>query len=191
MKDYILAPNEIVESPNCRAFRKGEGPKVIVIHYTAGRSAEKTAALFAERRSKVSAHFIVGRDASLIQCVPMTKAAYHAGKSEWDIDGVTYTGLNGHSIGIEMDNAGVLVRKGDRVETWFGEEVDPKHYAEYAGKLWHRYTMFQMLALMDLLNKIDAHLGVKLPLVGHSDIAPKRKIDPGPAFPWEYVHDHR
>lgn len=85
-------------------------PSLLVLHYTAGSSAASTVAWFRNPRSRVSAHLVIGRDGSITQLVPFNHEAWHAGRSSWG----SLSGLNRHSIGIELDNAGCLVRSGGK-----------------------------------------------------------------------------
>ena len=77
-------------------------PKFIVMHYTAGWSAEGSITWLTNKESKVSAHLVIARDGTITQLVPFNKKAWHAGPSVYD----GYKNLNSHSIGIALDNAG-------------------------------------------------------------------------------------
>lgn len=173
-------PYSFVHSPNCGGPVQHE---YLVIHFTAGRSAESSVSWFANPSAKASAHLVIGRDGSITQQVPFDRIAWHAGQSRW----AGLTGLNSYSIGIELDNAGPLKRSGSRWQAWFGafyddnDVIEAVHKDETKPRGWHTYTAEQ----------IDAALEVGLLLmetyelrdvVGHEDIAPHRKIDPGPAF---------
>lgn len=81
-------------------------PRFIVMHYTAGGSALGSVRAIRERG--LSAHLFVERDGSIIQTVPFTTVAFHAGPSEWR----GFTGLNRHAIGIEIANIGFLDVRG-------------------------------------------------------------------------------
>lgn len=172
------------ESPN----QGGElvAPKLVVIHYTAGRSAESTCNWLTSPRAKASAHVVVGRDGSITQLVPFHRVAFHAGKSRWK----ELAQLNRHSIGIELDNPGCLERTGGAWRTWFQRVVDPdevivaahKHGGREMG--WHAFTEAQIEAALELCAALIETYGMT-EVVGHEDIAPGRKRDPGPAFPME------
>ena len=99
---------------------------------------------------KVSAHFLVRRDGALIQFVPCTKRAWHAGESTWR----ARERCNDFSIGIELE----------------GTDDQPFENLQYA-------------ALTRLVRALRGAYGA-LEMVGHSDIAPNRKTDPGPCFDW-------
>lgn len=83
-------------------------PRYLVIHYTAGTSAVGCIDWFSNPSSKASAHLVIARDGAITQMGPFNRLAQHAGKSEWG----NPDGLNRHSIGIELDNAGQLMLGG-------------------------------------------------------------------------------
>jgi len=109
-------PVRFNESPN----RGGQLKQTyIVIHFTAGSTMGGAERTFANPTAKVSAHLIIDRDGSILQMVPFDRVAWHAGRSRWrGLDG-----LNGHSIGIELVNAGRLTAQGTRWLTWYGSEI--------------------------------------------------------------------
>ena len=127
---------------------------------------------------------MIGRDGVVSQMVPFDRVAWHAGRGQWE----GLTGLNAYAIGIELDNAGRLTRNGDRWTAWFGTEYADEdvlvavHKNESAASGWHRYTSIQLDAAVEAANLIVVTYGL-LDVVGHDDIAPQRKSDPGPAFP--------
>ncbi len=175
-------PFPFVESPN-----KGGrvDSRYLVMHYTSGASAESSVQWFRNPAARASAHLVIGRDGSITQMVPFDRVAWHAGRSRWE----GLTGLNAYAIGIELDNAGRLTRNGDRWTAWFGTEYADEdvlvavHKNESAASGWHRYTSIQLDAAVEAANLIVVTYGL-LDVVGHDDIAPRRKSDPGPAFPW-------
>ena len=122
----------------------------------------------------------------MTQLVPFDRVAWHAGRSEW----AGYTGLNQYSIGIEMDNAGRLIRRGNKWRAWFGREYDETEVIEAVHKNeskpagWHVYTPAQIEAVVNLANVLAKRYGLQ-DVVGHDDIAPMRKSDPGPGFQLE------
>jgi len=181
IKNHKLVGIPYKRSPNQSGRIK---PKYLVMHYTAGRSAERSVATLLNKARKASAHLVIGRDGSITQLVPFNKKAWHAGKSEWK----GLKGLNAHSIGIELDNPGWL--KKDAAggwKTWFGVSVDPsnvvlgrhKHDDKLRG--WHIYSEAQMEALENVAELLFEKYGLE-DVIGHDDIAPGRKQDPGPAF---------
>lgn len=161
-------------------------PEYLVIHYTAGRSLEESVSWLERKEAKASAHVVIGRDGTVVQQVPFDTVAWHAGTSTWQ----GRVGLNRWSIGIELDNAGKLSRQGGRWRAWFGGLYEPddvaeathKHEASSSG--WHLYTPVQIEAALELSALLVERYEL-LDVVGHEDISPGRKSDPGPAFPMD------
>ncbi len=159
-------------------------PEYLVIHYTAGRSLEESVDWLTRKESRASAHVVIGRDGTIVQLVSFDRVAWHAGASSWE----GRTGLNRWSLGIELDNAGRLERQGTRWRSWFGQtyaeedvlEATHKHGSEPAG--WHLYTPPQIEAAFHLSARLVERYGLR-DVIGHEDISPGRKTDPGPAFP--------
>lgn len=159
-------------------------PEYLVVHYTAGATLEGAVASLTNPRARASAHVVIGRDGAAVQLVPFNRIAWHAGASRWE----GRTGLNNFSIGIELDNAGKLKRHGDKWRAWFGREYDDEEVIVAAHKNggevcgWQVYPDVQIEAAVEigllLFDKYDLK-----DVVGHDDIAPWRKLDPGPAFP--------
>ena len=137
----------------------------VVVHYTSA-SLERSLALLT--RGEVSSHYLVGDDknATIFKLVDENLRAWHAGESEWQ--GRTW--LNSSSIGIEI--------------------VNPGFTDTPTGRVWHPYTEAQVQALIVLLKDIVKRNNIKPRyIIGHSDIAPLRKLDPGPMFPWKRLAD--
>jgi len=161
-------------------------PKYLVIHFTAGQSAEAAVDWLSRKDSKASAHVVIGRDGGITQLVPFNRVAFHAGASSWE----GLSGLNQYSIGIELDNAGRLNRVGDQWQSWFGRMYSADAVVEAIHKNdtklygWHAYTEPQIQAALDLAVVLFKQYQL-LDIVGHDDISPRRKWDPGPAFPME------
>lgn len=185
-------PVKYVESPH----RSGKlTPRYLVMHYTAGISATSTANWFRNSASKASAHLVIGRAGELIQTVPFNLVAWHAGASAWtDRDtGRRLTSLNRHSIGIELVNVGRLecvpstgCWRSRRPRREF-DEADVlvaihKHETKECG--WLRYTDVQLQLALEVGKLLARTYGLR-DVLGHEDIAPKRKFDPGPAFPMD------
>jgi len=172
-------------SPNHgSAFPQGL-PDTIVIHYTAGASLESSVASLCNPASKASAHVVVGRDGRIVQLVPFNQIAWHAGASSFG----DRNGLNKFSIGIEIDNAGRLAQTAaGNFLTWFGRTVSKKdtiqavHRNEAAPSWWHTYTEQQIERVFELCELLARTYPITT-VVGHEDISPGRKSDPGPAFP--------
>lgn len=160
------------------------GPRFVVMHFTAGRSAESSVDWFRNPQAKASAHVVVGRNGNVTQLVPFNTVAWHAGVSAWD--GIN--GLNSCSIGVELDNMGELTKSGDRYFSWFKTEVTADdvvhaaHKADGVPSYWQDYTAPQMDATIELVSLLCQTYSIE-DILGHEDIAPGRKRDPGPAFP--------
>lgn len=164
--------------------------RYLVMHYTAGRSAASSVESLCTQKpsGNSSAHVVLGRDGSIVQLAPFNVVTWHAGVSQWN--GVV--GLNTCSIGIEMDNAGLLKRVGPHYQAWFGAIYpdDQVLVAEhkYGGGVqpWHAYTEVQIERAVELAELLVSHYKLE-DVLGHEDIARGRKTDPGPAFPLESV----
>ncbi len=178
-------PVRYVETPNKGGLLT---PEYLVMHYTAGSSAEGSVSWMCNPAAKAAAHLVIGRDGSLTQLAPFNRVTWHAGKSEWE----GRSGLNGFSIGIELDNAGKLERVGNRWISAVSKRAYPdddvlvaNHKHDRPGTPpigWHEYSEAQL--------EVAAQVGLLLmekyalkDVLGHEDIAPGRKADPGPAFP--------
>ena len=134
----------------------------IVLHYTAGSLARSVQAL---TLGKVGSHYLVTDEdpPRLLRLVDEDRSAWHAGESYWR----GYTWLNSSSIGIEIVNPG-----------WTR--------APDGAQAWHPYPESQIRAVIALVRDVAGRHGIKPEnIVGHSDIAPVRKMDPGPLFPWK------
>lgn len=163
-------------------------PSLLILHFTAsgGDGPEGDTAYFLSAAARASAHAIVGRNGAIAQVVPFDRVAWHAGKSKWR--GVP--GCNRYAIGVEIDNWGPLLAAPDgRLLTWTGKPMPPeraallRHKHEKAARHWEVYGETQLAALECLLRAIlDAYPSIR-EVVGHDDVAPGRKTDPGPAFP--------
>lgn len=132
----------------------------IVLHYT---SSDLPRSLYLLTGKEVSSHYLIAEQpATIYRLVDENRRAWHAGNSQWN--GRTW--LNSSSIGIEMVNQGYT----DTPE----------------GRVWQPWSKQQIDALVLLLKDIMQRHGLSAEhVVGHSDIAPQRKVDPGPAFPWQ------
>ena len=137
----------------------------IVLHYT---STDFEHSLELLSRGEVSSHFLIDRaPAKIYRLVDENRRAWHAGESEWQ--GRTW--LNSSSIGIELVNPG------------YEQTADGR-------RLWYPYPEPQIDALILLLKDIMQRHGLKPgAIIGHSDIAAQRKVDPGPLFPWKRLAD--
>lgn len=157
----------------------------LVIHYTAGRSAAESVDWLCRPEARASAHVVIGRDGAVTQLVPFNVVAWHAGESAWE----GRRGLNRCSIGIELDNAGRLTRRGGAWHHWTGsprypdaEVLEATHRNESAPSGWQLYTPEQIDAALEVAALLVRRYGLR-DVLGHDDISPGRKSDPGPAFP--------
>ena len=147
-------------SPNFNKKKRSiNSIKIIVIHYTGMQSERESISRLCNPKSKVSSHFVINQKGKVYRLVQDEKIAWHAGKSRWG----KYRQLNKNSIGIE------LVNKGHR----FG-------YTNFKKK--------QLLSLIKICKSLVKKYKIKKKyIVGHSDISPLRKIDPGEKFPWKLL----
>ena len=147
---------DIIESPSPNFSERLSPVSMIVLHYTGMEDAASAIAWLKNPVSKVSCHYLVSEDGQILRMVDEDKRAWHAGNSHWR--GIT--DVNSASIGIEI--------------------VNPGHE--------HGYRPFaepQMAALIPLVADIMKRHKIRpVNVVGHSDIAPARKQDPGELFPW-------
>lgn len=167
-------------------------PRFLIIHYTAGSSAAGTISWFRHPASKVSAHLVIARDGTVTQMVPFDREAWHAGPSRWG----SLSGLNRHSIGIELDNAGNLIRSGGKWVSPLSRRTYPDsdvtvapHKNDPPGTPptgWQAYTPAQIEATLGCGIALFRHYALA-DVLGHDDISPGRKRDPGPDFPMESV----
>jgi len=171
----------LVPTPN----RSGElHPHYLVIHYTAGRSVDGAVAHMSSKTSRPGVHLVIGRDGAIVQMAPFNRVVWHAGRIQW----LGRTGLNRSTIGIELDNAGPMTGGPGKWRAWFGGEyadedvVLAAHPADGEQRGWHRYTEAQLQTALDVSSLLVARYGLS-DVLGHDEIAPGRKLDPGPAFP--------
>jgi N-acetylmuramoyl-L-alanine amidase len=149
------------KSPNFND-RKSNNIEIIVIHYTALSSISNSLKYLCSKKNKVSSHYLISQEGKIYSLVSEKKRAWHAGQSYWGGN----TDINSVSIGIELD-------------------YSPSHKN-------NQFTLKLNSALIFLLKKllkkyrISAHN-----ILGHSDIAPYRKIDPGKYFPWQLLENKK
>jgi N-acetylmuramoyl-L-alanine amidase len=146
----------VIDTPSPNFNERRSSVSMLVLHYTGMPDADSAIAWLANAESKVSAHYVVTEDGQIVRMVDEDKRAWHAGKSYWR--GVT--DVNSASIGIEI--------------------VNPGHEWGY-----RPFPQAQMEALIPLVHDIVTRHGItRGNVVGHSDVAPGRKQDPGEMFPW-------
>lgn len=151
---------DFVPSPNIEARKGGKIPRFLILHYTGMKSAAAARSWLCDPRSKVSCHYIVDEAGVITQMVDESMRAWHAGVSSWKGE----RDINSLSIGIEIHN--------------------PGHTAGYPD-----FPAAQMEAVSDLCRDIiQRHAMRPEDVLGHSDVAPQRKIDPGEKFDWHFLH---
>ena len=137
--------------------------KFIIIHYTGMKSEKSAIRKLINSSSKVSSHYFIKNSGQIINMVPDLYVAWHAGKSNWG----KYNLLNRYSIGIEINN--------------------PGHENGYK-----KFKLNQILSLKKLLKFLINKYNIgNQHILGHSDIAPNRKKDPGEKFPWKELAKNR
>tara|TARA_Y100000310_G_scaffold32910_1_gene31137 strand:- start:177 stop:908 length:732 start_codon:yes stop_codon:yes gene_type:complete len=140
-------------------IRSNKGIKIIVIHYTGMQSEVDALNRLTDFKSKVSCHYLINEKGQIISIIPDNYTAWHAGKSRWG----KLSSLNKYSIGIEL--------------------VNPGHNFGYK-----KFRKKQISSLILLIKKLIKKYNInKQNIVGHSDIAPLRKKDPGEKFPWKIL----
>ncbi|HEY0326002.1 MAG TPA: N-acetylmuramoyl-L-alanine amidase [Allosphingosinicella sp.] len=148
--------SEFVERPSPNHDARSRPISMIVLHYTDMLSAEEAIDRLCDPEAGVSAHYLVTRTGEVVRLVPEERRAWHAGRSYWR----GLTNVNDDSIGIEIDN--------------------PGHSNGY-----EPFPEAQIDALIRLVADIkQRHNITRGNVVGHSDVAPARKRDPGELFPW-------
>ena len=157
----------IIEKKYSQSFsdkiRKSKDIRVLVIHYTGMQSKIESIKRLLSPRHKVSCHYLIDRKGQVLRMVDENKVAWHAGKSKWK----NFNNLNKNSIGIE------LVNKGHE----FGYE---------------RFTNSQINELIKLCLNLKKKFKIKNSnILGHSDISPMRKQDPGEKFPWQKLKKNK
>jgi N-acetylmuramoyl-L-alanine amidase len=175
----ILKNTKLELSPNCGDVLVD--PTVIVMHWTGATSLDGAVSWFRNPESKCSAHIVVGRDGEVVQCVSLNVRAWHAGVSEWK----GRLNVNQFSVGIEMVNAGEVFSTPAKTKfkNSSGVVVTGDTVVQVGGQWYQAYTQSQWIALQGVLRDLKQLVPSLTEIVGHSDIAPGRKIDPGPAFP--------
>lgn len=193
MADWLLqyghkpSPNRYPAGSNyCRPV------EVLILHYTAGYSGQSSINWLCNPSSKASAHFVVDRDGQVTQLVSLKDRAWHAGgaTSRW-----RGQGPNPISWGIEIANLGPLKAEGGKLLDAYGKRYDGPTFVDSTGRHWEPYPEAQIVAVAKLVIELVAlepkllvDDGPGLPRIcGHQDVDPSRKLDPGPAFPWERI----
>lgn len=163
-------------------------PKYIILHYTADCHKSQAYRALSNFFRPVSAHYLIAADGTVLQLVDETKRAWHAGKSSWRGN----KQMNTYSIGIEIVNPGFTKKKKDpctnNKEIWnqnTGKQVTGSDY------YWYPFTQEQIESTVKLCKEISKRYNIAPEyILGHSDIAPGRKVDPGPLFPWKQLAEN-
>lgn len=135
---------------------------MVVIHYTEMKPVETALSRLTDPEAQVSAHYLITEEGEVIRLVDEDKRAWHAGRSYWR--GIK--DVNSASIGIELDH--------------------PGHALGY-----REFSDTQIDALIPLLARIKSDYDIaRANVVGHSDVAPMRKVDPGELFPWDRLAEY-
>ena len=137
--------------------------KFLIFHYTGMKSEKAAINRLTSFKSKVSSHYLIQDDGSILTIVPDLYISWHSGISKWK----KYNSLNKNSIGIEISN--------------------PGHNFNYK-----KFSKKQIISILNLSKILIKKYKIKPKnILGHSDIAPTRKKDPGEKFPWEYLSRNR
>jgi N-acetyl-anhydromuramyl-L-alanine amidase AmpD len=174
-----------------RCFGGRMSPELIVLHETAGRlNAGSSVSWFQDPACKVSAHVVIERDGTIVQCVPFDMKAWHCDPSEWR--GRPH--VNHFSIGVELVGPGRLVRKGDELRAWFGKiepDADVREGSSPVHRqgLWLAYTEAQIDAVVSLCVALkQAYPGIQEVTTHAAICKPRfRKEDVNPLFPLDAV----
>jgi N-acetylmuramoyl-L-alanine amidase len=151
------------EQPSPNWDERDERISMVVLHYTDMPSADAAIARLCDPAAKVSSHYVITEEGEVVRLVPESKRAWHAGRSFWR----GKSNVNGASIGIELHN--------------------PGHTCGY-----REFPEAQIDALVPLLHRIVQTYDIpRANVVGHSDVAPQRKLDPGELFPWDRLAQYR
>lgn len=165
-------------------YKNAISPNLIVIHYTATTNLDQVVKLMTRGGRRTSTHFVIDRDGSIVQMVPTSMAARHAGPSVWRGSGR----IDERSISIQLVGAGELYRRPDGL---YGNSVDDVRHPENevvvigegkGARYWHRFTTEQMLSIESLSRAITSAHSID-DIVGHCSISSRQRADPGPAFP--------
>ena len=154
-----MPPETMIErpSPNRGPRRGGRGPDLVILHYTGMETAQAALARLCDPAARVSAHYLIDEAGTLYRLVDEAERAWHAGRSAWEGE----SDVNSRSIGIELHNP--------------GHEFGYRPFPEA-----------QIACLIALLQQIVSRHQIRpWHILGHSDVAPDRKQDPGELFPWQ------
>ena len=143
--------------------RKFKQIKFIIFHYTGMKNEKEAIKRLTDIKSKVSSHYFIKKSGEIVTLVPEIYTSWHAGISSWE----NYKSINKYSLGIEISNSG--------------------HNFNYK-----KFTEKQIHSVLKLSKYLIKKYKIKVQyILGHSDISPYRKKDPGEKFPWKYLSKHK
>ncbi|MCQ8211389.1 N-acetylmuramoyl-L-alanine amidase [Cetobacterium somerae] len=166
-----------VNSSKYKSNSYNERVRFVILHYTALNDARSITAL---TKNNVSSHYLVTQERydPVYSLVPDTKRAWHAGTSSFD----GYKNLNDNSVGIEISNLGYSSASKQKMTNLKEGVIDTT--------MFYPYNDAQIFKIGMLLKELTVKYKINPKyILGHSDIAPTRKFDPGPKFPWKHLHD--
>ncbi|MGL5354976.1 MAG: N-acetylmuramoyl-L-alanine amidase, partial [Cetobacterium sp.] len=171
------SPKYSVNTSKYKSKSYNERVRFVILHYTALNDERSITAL---TKNNVSSHYLVTQkiEDSVYSLVPDTKRAWHAGVSYFD----GYKNLNDNSIGIEISNLGYSSANKQNASNLKKGIVDTS--------MFYMYNDAQIFKIGMLLKELTTKYKINPKyILGHSDISPTRKFDPGPKFPWKYLYD--
>jgi len=143
--------------------RKASQIKFIIFHYTGMTTESASLNRLTNSQSEVSSHYLIKNNGEVVMMVPDLYIAWHAGKSYWK----NFKSLNKNSIGIEISNPGHNLR-------------------------YKKFSKKQVQSILKISKFLIRKYKIKKKnILGHSDIAPNRKKDPGEKFPWKFLSKHK
>jgi N-acetylmuramoyl-L-alanine amidase len=152
----------IIDLPSPNHDARGEAVDMLILHYTGMQTAQAALDRLRDPAASVSSHYVVDEEGTVFRLVPEDRRAWHAGVSYWR----GHSALNGRSIGVEI--------------------VNPGHEWGY-----RNFPVLQLAAVCDLcLGVLSRHAIPARNVVGHSDVAPDRKDDPGERFDWRALAEN-
>jgi N-acetylmuramoyl-L-alanine amidase len=182
---------EITPHPNgFDQNKRNPEPKYIIMHFTTGTKMESTISHFKNPSAGVSTHLLIGRDGRVVQFLPFDRIAHHSGFSWWE----RQSNLNKYSIGIELDNAGLLSRGS---AGWMARKIvipnenvgqavhwkqftpnDPKQFPA-----WEKFPQAQIDVALNVVKALVKMYPSIKEILGHDDVNLLNRYDPGPMFP--------